>query len=415
MTVSAHQVLRPRGPNIERLGANRAKVVIEPLERGYGHTLGNALRRVLLSSIPGFAITEVEIDGVLHEYTTVEGLQEDVLEVLLNLKDVAIRMHTAEHTTLTLQTKGPGVVTAAGQPPGVPQPLLGGPDLSALPALLERVPLRFAWSAQPHAQGWRAQVLDATELPQLRLDGRFGTPAARWVDLPDGRYLLRVRAVDAAGLEGSDSHHAFTLKARPEPPVTSQPVQEAKVYGTEVTFAWATSSAAASYRIQVAGSADFAAPALDLRDLRVASHVAVLPPGPYHWRVASVAAGGDQGPYSDPAAFVLRPVPPSPALEPPQPGPEGLLLRWRMPESGQHVQLQLAADPAFGTVLLDQRIDAAQLLLPKLAPGSYHLRMRTITADGFEGNFGQTQQIQIEDRRSNWWLIVPALLLVVLL
>ncbi|MFA6985267.1 MAG: DNA-directed RNA polymerase subunit alpha [Arenimonas sp.] len=113
MTVSAHQVLRPRGPNIERLGANRAKVVIEPLERGYGHTLGNALRRVLLSSIPGFAITEVEIDGVLHEYTTVEGLQEDVLEVLLNLKDVAIRMHTAEHTTLTLQTKGPGVVTAA--------------------------------------------------------------------------------------------------------------------------------------------------------------------------------------------------------------------------------------------------------------------------------------------------------------
>ncbi len=113
MTVSAHQVLRPRGPNIERLGANRAKVVIEPLERGYGHTLGNALRRVLLSSIPGFAITEVEMDGVLHEYTTVEGLQEDVLEVLLNLKDVAIRMHTAEHTTLTLQTKGPGIVTAA--------------------------------------------------------------------------------------------------------------------------------------------------------------------------------------------------------------------------------------------------------------------------------------------------------------
>lgn len=113
MTVSAHQVLRPRGPSIERLTAHHAKVVIEPLERGYGHTLGNALRRVLLSSIPGFAITEVEIDGVLHEYTTVEGLQEDVLEVLLNLKDVAIRMHSTEHTTLSLQKKGQGVVTAA--------------------------------------------------------------------------------------------------------------------------------------------------------------------------------------------------------------------------------------------------------------------------------------------------------------
>ena len=112
MTVTATQVLRPRGPQIERITENRARVVIEPLERGYGHTLGNALRRVLLSSIPGFAITEVEIDGELHEYTTVEGLQEDVLEVLLNLYDVAIRMHSGDTDTLELNKQGPGVVTA---------------------------------------------------------------------------------------------------------------------------------------------------------------------------------------------------------------------------------------------------------------------------------------------------------------
>ena len=112
MTVTANQVLRARGPQIDRLTDTRARVVIEPLERGYGHTLGNALRRVLLSSIPGFAITEIEIDGVLHEYTTVEGLQEDVLEVLLNLKDVAIRMHNGDSTTLTLTKVGPGPVTA---------------------------------------------------------------------------------------------------------------------------------------------------------------------------------------------------------------------------------------------------------------------------------------------------------------
>jgi DNA-directed RNA polymerase subunit alpha len=113
MSVSAHQVLRPRGIGIERVAPNRAKVTLEPLERGYGHTLGNALRRILLSSIPGFAITEVEIDGVLHEYTTVEGLQEDVLEVLLNLKDVAIRMHNVDSATLSLIKQGPGDVTAA--------------------------------------------------------------------------------------------------------------------------------------------------------------------------------------------------------------------------------------------------------------------------------------------------------------
>ena len=116
MSVSAHQVLRPRGPNIERITTHRAKVVIEPLERGYGHTLGNALRRVLLSSIPGYAITEVEIDGVLHEYTTVEGLQEDVIEILLNLKDVAIRMHNVDHSMLSLTKQGKGVVTAGVDP-----------------------------------------------------------------------------------------------------------------------------------------------------------------------------------------------------------------------------------------------------------------------------------------------------------
>jgi DNA-directed RNA polymerase subunit alpha len=112
MASSPTTILRPHGIQVERTGNNRAKVVVEPLERGFGHTLGNALRRVLLSSIPGAAITEVEIDGVLHEYTTLEGLQEDVIEVLLNFKDVAIRLHNLDETTVTLSKKGKGVVTA---------------------------------------------------------------------------------------------------------------------------------------------------------------------------------------------------------------------------------------------------------------------------------------------------------------
>ncbi|HET6631968.1 MAG TPA: DNA-directed RNA polymerase subunit alpha [Rhodanobacteraceae bacterium] len=113
MGVATTSMLRPRGLSVEQVGSNRAKVVVEPLERGFGHTLGNALRRVLLSAIPGCAIVEVEIDGVLHEYTTMEGLQEDVIEVLLNLKDVAIRMQGTDETTLTLSKKGKGVVTAS--------------------------------------------------------------------------------------------------------------------------------------------------------------------------------------------------------------------------------------------------------------------------------------------------------------
>ncbi len=112
MAVSSTQLLRPRGLKVEPVGPNHARVVVEPLERGYGHTLGNALRRVLLSSIPGAAIVEAEIDGVLHEYTTLEGLQEDVIEVLLNLKGVAIRLNGVDEAHMTLTRKGKGVVTA---------------------------------------------------------------------------------------------------------------------------------------------------------------------------------------------------------------------------------------------------------------------------------------------------------------
>jgi DNA-directed RNA polymerase subunit alpha len=105
-------MLKPGAVGVDEVNPNRARITLEPLERGFGHTLGNALRRVLLSSIPGCAIVEVEMDGVLHEYTAVEGLQEDIIEVLLNLKGVALRMFEREEAVLTLSKSGPGAVTA---------------------------------------------------------------------------------------------------------------------------------------------------------------------------------------------------------------------------------------------------------------------------------------------------------------
>lgn len=111
-TAMIEKMLKPKGLLVDEISDRRARVTLEPLERGFGHTLGNALRRVLLSSIPGAAITEVEIEGVLHEYTTMEGLQEDIVEVLLNLKEVAIRLHDRDEVTLTLVAEKAGPVTA---------------------------------------------------------------------------------------------------------------------------------------------------------------------------------------------------------------------------------------------------------------------------------------------------------------
>jgi DNA-directed RNA polymerase subunit alpha len=105
--------LTPREIAVDTISPFHAKITLEPLERGFGHTLGNTLRRILLSSMPGAAVTEVKIDGVDHEYSSVAGVQEDVVEILLNLKGVSIKMHNRQEVTLKLTKQGPGVLTAA--------------------------------------------------------------------------------------------------------------------------------------------------------------------------------------------------------------------------------------------------------------------------------------------------------------
>src|SRR5881398_670650 len=106
-------LLKPRIIDVQSMSPFHAKVVMEPFERGYGHTLGNALRRVLLSSLRGYAPTEVKITGVLHEYSALDGVQEDVVDVLLNLKGVVLKLHNRDHVMLKLAKTGEGPVTAA--------------------------------------------------------------------------------------------------------------------------------------------------------------------------------------------------------------------------------------------------------------------------------------------------------------
>ena len=107
------EFLRPRLVEAKSIDEKHSRITIEPLERGFGYTLGNALRRILLSSMPGCAVTDVRIEGVLHEYSSLEGVQEDVIDILMNLKGLALTMHTRDEATLRLKKKGPGGVSAA--------------------------------------------------------------------------------------------------------------------------------------------------------------------------------------------------------------------------------------------------------------------------------------------------------------
>jgi DNA-directed RNA polymerase subunit alpha len=112
MYTDINDMLTPKVLMVHSELANHSRIILEPLERGFGHTIGNALRRILISSMPGSVITEAYIDGVLHEYSTLEGVKEDVVSILLNLKEVAIKQIAGDKATLTVHKKGPCQVTA---------------------------------------------------------------------------------------------------------------------------------------------------------------------------------------------------------------------------------------------------------------------------------------------------------------
>lgn len=247
----------------------------------------------------------------------------------------------------------------------------------------------------------------------------FEQPLAAWADdLPDGRYELRVRAGDAEGIEGHTARHAFTLKARPEPPFLLRPRAGERTTDEQVTLAWARNPRAARYRLQVAPSADFAAPTIARDDLTETELRVALPLGTHHWRVASVRADGDQGPWGDARTLerVAQPPPPPPPSAPgsqhSRAGGEGLAVTWAAaPLPGATYQVQIARDEAFTQVVLDERTAKTEALLPKPDAGLYHVRVRTIGADGRAGAFGGAQQVEVPGSPLWWLWLLPLLLL----
>lgn len=176
MQNNPYEFLTPREIAVETISPFHAKVTLEPLERGFGHTLGTTLRRILLSSMPGAAIVEVKIDGVLHEYGTIAGVEEDVIEILLNLKKVAIRLHGREEVTLKLSKKGPGPVTAgdieAEHDVEVVNPELVIAHLNEAGSLSMTVKVMLGRGYQGAALGKRADE-GKTSIGVLHLDASF--------------------------------------------------------------------------------------------------------------------------------------------------------------------------------------------------------------------------------------------------
>lgn len=302
---------------------------------------------------------------------------------------------------------GFGTAIVAGAAPQAPHALLPAPDLAGLPLRIERVPADLPIPELAGAGAYRTQIAAEESFVTLLFDQTAPEPIARVRDLPDGDYQLRVRAVDADGFEGFDARHRLTIDVRPEPPFLISPADEAKIGVARPSFKWTRREGALTYRFQLARDKGFADLLLDQKEVAADALLVTddLPPGVYFWRVAAIDPAEGPGPFS--VGQSLRRLPELPAIE--VASKDGRpAIRWRPTGPDERFQFQIASGEDFASPAVDMTLAKPEADLPKLEPGRYHVRARTIAGDGYVGDWGPTQQFEIERGLS------PALLLLLI-
>jgi hypothetical protein len=298
--------------------------------------------------------------------------------------------------------QGYGSRAPADGAPSEPVPLLAAPDLAGAPHVVERMPFEATIAPLPGAVAYRTLLGSDATFAAVVSNHRVDLPTLAIDDVPDGDYVVRVRGIDPDGLEGIAATRPITIHARPEPPFLIEPGSDAQVATDRPTLRW--TSAAATFGMPLVDD--------DSIDATTLASPASLPPGSYFWRLASVDATKGPGPFSDPQTF--RIVLPGPDVEPPVPDGDRLALRWRDMGTGVGYRLQLARDPAFGDMLVDAKVDVPAYPLSKPAPGTYYLRVASISPDGATGPWGSLQTFAVAEQPSQWRLLfflVPLLLL----
>lgn len=295
-----------------------------------------------------------------------------------------------------LLTAGTGSISGRDGRPSAAASLLGAPELTGLdPALQERPVVRFPLKAASGATQYRAQIGADINMDKILAENVFDSAEVKFAELPDGDYVLRVRAIDASGLEGLNLVQGFKLKARPEPPLARSPAPEGKARGAAASFAWGESTDGNTYRFQLARDAAFRDVVQEELNLKAAELTSrPLTPGAYYWRVASLRANGDAGPWGDARKFQLLP-----ASAPPQAAESAREMQFSWAgEAGQKFIFQVARDRDFGQIVAETATADTVYALPRPAPGIYFARLRAIDADGFIGPFTPPQRFEVLQR-----------------
>ncbi len=318
----------------------------------------------------------------------------------------SVRVDASRSSQARKLNQGFGLVARAGTALAAPVPLLPAPSIEGLPTLFEHPLIRISPPRAENAVATRVQVraLDGG----VPLFDEVVTEEARIANLEDGQYRLQLRALDPSLIEGLDAEYLFTLKARPEPPFQSMPRHQGKAPAGQVDFEWAQVPEAATYHLQVSRDTSFLQPIHDDSSLDSVRSKVELEPGTHFWRIASIRPDGDRGPWSDPAAFDVRPPPAEP--EPPEIGEDEIIFRWSS-EPGQRFDIEFARDQAFSELILSASTDAPEWAMSKPGPDAYWLRVRAIDADGFVGPWTSAQQIIVPSSIPRWMFLIPLLAL----
>jgi len=285
-----------------------------------------------------------------------------------------------------------------------------------LPGEIERINWPVTWKELPGAQSYRVQLASSPFFETALWEQQVSFPRVPLPDIPDGVYYVRVRGIDGVGLEGLDAEAPVVLDARPQPPVPLQPVEGSVIRGEAPSLRWSASSEAGSYRLQIGADPLFSQLLEDQAALSTLEFKwgPMAEPGSYFWRLASVAADGEQGPWAPVRAVVVKPIPSGPptrlAVE-----KDSIVAAWQEGAPGQTYRVQLAEDQEFETLLLDQPSKASSLRIDPVRGTARYLRVAVVEPDGYQGPWGATQRIDPEPDSSWLWIVVPGLLAVFLL
>lgn len=345
--------------------------------------------------------------------------------VVAAVRGTRFRMTAAEGRTITEVTEG--TVLAAGKSQRTElaagygavfdrdkaaprRKLLAAPRAEDLPPLVERMPAQLSIDPIDGAAAYRTLISPETGFETVISDQRATLPVLRIRDIPDGDYFVRVRGVDSSGIEGFEAQRRITINARPEPPFLLEPGAEAQTSASQPVFRWTRRVEGTAYHFQLAQDPQFASTLIDRGDLQ-GDHFApqeALPPGLYHWRVGAIDPAEGAGPFSE--AQILRRLPDAPSMEP-APSGDQPSLRWSRGGPNDRYQLQMARDQAFSDVLVDEELDDAQYSPKGLAAGTYYVRLRTHSADGYASAWSDAQQFELRSQWNWYWLLLFPVLL----